>query len=601
MSAATGEWDKANIIGRTRPKSIRNYLKANMNFDLIIRGGQLADGSGLPLREADVAILDGRFAAVGDLRGHRGREEIDARDKLVTPGFVDIHTHYDGQALWDTRLWPSSCHGVTTAVMGNCGVGFAPVRKKDRQLLVELMEGVEDIPGAVLHEGLDWAWESFGEYLDALDARPRDIDIGAQLPHGALRVYVMGQRAARLEAATLQDIAQMREISKVAMRQGALGFSTSRSMNHRSANGDPTPGLRAAEDELTGIALGLQDAGRGVLQFISDFDQPSLEAEFAMLRRIIVSSGRPMSLSLAQKHSAPNHWRKLLDLIASAATDGVPITAQVAPRPIGVLLGLQGSLNPFSSCAGYLEIAQLPLAERVALLRTPALRQRLLREITEPSNHPVLTRLSAFDRIFPFGDPPDYEPPLERSIAAIAQREGCTPISKAYDVMLGDEGRAFLFAPFANYADGNLDVCREMIQNSNTVIGLGDGGAHVSIISDGSFPTYLLSHWGRDRVSGRFDLGWLVKRQTADTAAVVGLLDRGRVAPGYKADLNVIDFERLQVNSPHMMADLPAGGRRLLQGAVGYVATLVNGVPIYREGEPTGALPGKLIRGPQSV
>jgi N-acyl-D-aspartate/D-glutamate deacylase len=485
--------------------------------------------------------------------------------------------------------------------MGNCGVGFAPVRKKDRQLLVELMEGVEDIPGAVLHEGLDWAWESFGEYLDAVDARPRDIDIGAQLPHGALRVYVMGQRAARLEAATPHDIAQMREISKVAMLQGALGFSTSRSMNHRSANGDPTPGLRAAEDELMGIALGLQDAGRGVLQFISDFDQPSLEAEFAMLRRIIVSSGRPMSLSLAQRHSEPRTWRKLLDLIASAVTDGVPITAQVAPRPIGVLLGLQGSLNPFSSCASYLEIAHLPLVERVALLHTPTLRQRLLREFTEPSNDPMLIRLSAFDRIFPFGDPPDYEPPLERSIAAIAQREGCTPISKAYDVMLGDEGRAFLFAPFANYADGNLDVCREMIQNSNTVIGLGDGGAHVSIISDGSFPTYLLSHWGRDRVNGRFDLGWLVKRQTADTAAVVGLLDRGRIAPGYKADLNVIDFDRLQVKSPYMVNDLPAGGRRLLQRAAGYVATLVNGVPIYREGEPTGALPGKLVRGPQSV
>jgi N-acyl-D-aspartate/D-glutamate deacylase len=320
-----------------------------------------------------------------------------------------------------------------------------------------------------------------------------------------------------------------------------------------------------------------------------------------MLRRIIINSGRPMSFSLAQRHSAPGNWRKLLDLTARAVADGVPITAQIAPRPIGVLLGLQGSRNPFSACAGYREIAHLSLAERVALLHTSNLRQRLLREISEPNDDPLMPRLSTFDRIFPFGDPPDYEPPLERSIAATAQRQGCSAASIAYDLMLGDEGRAFLFAPFANYADGNLDVCRKMIQNPHTVIGLGDGGAHVSIISDGSFPTYLLSYWGRDRTHGRFDLGWLVKRHTADTAAVVGLLDRGRIAPGYKADLNVIDFDRLQVQSPRMADDLPAGGRRLLQRAQGYVATLVNGVPIYLDGEPTGALPGKLVRGPQAV
>jgi len=572
-----------------------------LTYDLIIRGGNLADGSGAPLRQADVAVQYGKICAVGDLRGQHARDEIDARDKLVTPGFVDIHTHYDGQSLWDSHLWPSSWHGVTTAVMGNCGVGFAPVRSADRQRLVELMEGVEDIPGAALHEGLDWRWEGFGEYLDAVDARPRDIDIGAQLPHGALRVYVMGERAARLEAATASDIAQMRTLSAAAMRHGALGFSTSRSVNHRSANGDPTPGLRAAEDELTGIALGLKDAGRGVLQFISDFDQPSLEAEFAMLRRIIGASGRPMSFSLAQRHSAPGNWRKLLDLTAAAAADGVPISAQVAPRPIGVLLGLQGSRTPFSACAGYREIAHLPLAERVARLRDPALRERLLREIAERNDDPLTPRLVAFDRIFPFGDPPDYEPPLEQSVAAISQRQGRSPAALAYELMLADEGRAFLFAPFANYVDGNLDVCQQMIADPHTVIGLGDGGAHVSIISDGSFPTYLLTHWGRDRSHGRFDLGWLVKRQTADTAAVVGLHDRGRVAPGYKADLNVIDFDRLRVLSPRMADDLPAGGRRLLQRAEGYVATLVSGVPIYREGEPTGALPGKLVRGPQAV
>ena len=564
-----------------------------MSFDLIIRGGQLADGSGAPLREADVAVQDGKIAAVGDLRGQRAHEVIDARDKLVTPGFVDVHTHYDGQALWDDHLWPSSWHGVTTAVMGNCGVGFAPVRAGDRQRLVELMEGVEDIPGAALHEGLDWRWEGFGEYLDAVDARPRDIDVGAQLPHGALRVYVMGERAARLEAANAQDIERMRELSAAAMRDGALGFSTSRSVNHRSASGDPTPGLRATEEELTGIALGLKDAGRGVLQFISDFDQPSLEAEFGMLRRIVQSCGRPMSFSLAQRHSAPGNWRKLLDLTARAVADGLPIAAQVAPRPIGVLLGLQGSRTPFSACAGYREIAHLPLAERVARLQRPELRERLLSEIAEPNSDPLTPRLVAFD------DPPNYEPPLDRSIVAIALREGRSPASVAYDMMLANDGRAFLFAPFANYADGNLDVCHEMIRDPNTVIGLGDGGAHVSIISDGSFPTYLLTHWGRDRSHGRFDLGWLVKRHTADTAAVVGLHDRGMVAPGYKADLNVIDFDRLQSEAPRMANDLPAGGRRLLQRAQGYVATLVSGVPIYREGEATGVLPGKLVRGPQ--
>ena len=571
-----------------------------MSFDLIVRGGQLADGSGAPLREADVAVQDGKIAAVGDLRGQRAHEVIDARDKLVTPGFVDVHTHYDGQALWDDHLWPSSWHGVTTAVMGNCGVGFAPVRAGDRQRLVELMEGVEDIPGAALHEGLDWRWEGFGEYLDAVDARPRDIDVAAQLPHGALRVYVMGERAARLEAANAQDIERMRELSAAAMRDGALGFSTSRSVNHRSVNGDPTPGLRATEDELTGIALGLKDAGRGVLQFISDFDQPSLEAEFGMLRRIVASCGRPMSFSLAQRHSAPGNWRKLLDLTARAVADGLPIAAQVAPRPIGVLLGLQGSRTPFSACAGYREIAHLPLAERVALLQRPELRERLLSEIAEPNSDPLTPRLVAFDRIFAFDDPPNYEPPLDRSIVAIALREGRSPASVAYDMMLANDGRAFLFAPFANYADGNLDVCHEMIRDPNTVIGLGDGGAHVSIISDGSFPTYLLTHWGRDRSHGRFDLGWLVKRHTADTAAVVGLHDRGMIAPGYKADLNVIDFDRLQIEAPRMANDLPAGGRRLLQRAQGYVATLVSGVPIYREGEATGVLPGKLVRGPQT-
>ena len=574
-----------------------------MQHDLVIRGGELADGDGGPLRSADVAVDGGRIVAVGRVPG-RGRDEIDARGKLVTPGFVDIHTHYDGQALWDSHLQPSSWHGVTTAVMGNCGVGFAPVQARHRQRLVELMEGVEDIPGSALHEGLSWAWDSFPSYLDALAARPRDMDIAAQLPHGALRVEVMGERGARLEAATADDLQRMRAIAAEAMRAGAIGFSSSRSVNHRSIKGEPTPSLRAAEDELQAIAGGLRDAGSGVLQFISDFNVPSLDEEFAMLTRLVRDSGRPLSYSLAQRATAPALWRKLLALTEAAQAEGLAITAQVAPRPIGVLLGLQGSLNPFSACPAYRAIAALPLAERLALLQQPALRQQLLAELQalglqrDRKRDPLLPRFDAFDRVYVFGDPPDYEPPAEQSVAALAARRGVTPAEAAYDLLLGDAGRAFLFAPFANYAEGNLDACHDMLAHPFTVPGLGDGGAHVSIISDASFPTTLLAHWGRDRPSGRFDLGWLVRRQTRDTARTVGLLDRGRVQPGYKADLNVIDLARLQLLAPVMSDDLPAGGRRLLQWAQGYEATIVSGVVVSREGQPTGALPGALVRGP---
>ena len=569
------------------------------SFDLVIRGGEVADGLGGALRSADVAVRDGRIVEVGKLTGS-GKQEIDARGLLVTPGFVDIHTHYDGQVMWDSQLAPSSWHGVTTAVMGNCGVGFAPVRTRDHERLIELMEGVEDIPGAALHEGLGWGWESFADYLDAVERRPHDIDVCAQLPHGALRVYVMGERAARLEAATPDDIAQMRRLAAEAMRAGALGFSTSRSMNHRSIKGDPIPSLRATRDELMGIALGLRDAGRGVLQFISDFNAPSLEVEFAMLRELVEVSGRPMSISLAQRHSSSRGWRKLLNLVGDAVAAGLTMRAQVAPRPIGVLFGLQGSRNPFSACPSFkAEVAALPLAGKVERLRDPLLRARLLVEIEALQGDSMGLRLTAFDRIFPFGDPPDYEPAASSSLAAQAVSRGVSAAELAYDLLLEDEGRAFLFAPFANYADYNLDACREMLDDPNTVVGLGDGGAHVSIISDGSFPTYLLTHWGRDRPQGRFDLAWLVKRQTSDTARAVGLLDRGVIAPGMKADLNVIDMAKLGLSAPVMSADLPAGGKRLLQRASGYVATVVSGVPVYRDGQATGALPGRLVRGPQ--
>jgi N-acyl-D-aspartate/D-glutamate deacylase len=569
------------------------------NFDLVIRGGNVADGLGGELRELDVGVKQGKIAALGNI-STAGLEEIDARGLLVTPGFVDIHTHYDAQAVWDSRLAPSSWHGVTTVVMGNCGVGFAPVRIDDREKLIELMEGVEDIPGAVLHQGLTWNWESFGEYLNALDERPRDIDVCAQLPHGALRVYVMGARAVALEPATEADIAQMRVLAADAMRAGALGFTTSRTLNHRTVKGDPTPSLRATQAELMGIGLGMKDAGSGVIELISDFNYPDPITEFAMIRGLVTQSGRALSLSLAQTQQSSDSWRDLLALIEQASRDGLPIRGQVAPRPIGLLLGLQGTLNPFVAHESFARIKDQTLAEKVAAMRDPSFRACVMAENGAAQTHPLARRLSVFDQIFPLGNPPNYEPSRDSSVGAEARRIGCAAAELAYDMLLQDEGRSFLFAPFANYADFNLDCCGEMIGHPDCVMGLGDGGAHVGIISDASYPTYLLAYWGRDRARGRFDLGYLVKRQTADTARAVGLLDRGVIAPGMKADLNVIDFDRLKVGRPKMAFDLPAGGKRLMQGADGYVATVISGEISYRDGAETSALAGKLVRGPQA-
>jgi N-acyl-D-aspartate/D-glutamate deacylase len=567
------------------------------NFDLVIRGGNVADGLGGELRQLDVGVKHGKIAALGKIAA-AGREEIDARGLLVTPGFVDIHTHYDAQAAWDSRLAPSSWHGVTTVVMGNCGVGFAPVRTADHEKLIELMEGVEDIPGAVLHQGLNWNWESFGEYLDALDERAHDIDICAQLPHGALRVYVMGERALALEPANENDIARMRVLAADAMRVGAVGFTTSRTLNHRTVKGDPTPSLRATQAELMGIGLGMKDAGSGVIELISDFNHPDPVTEFGLIRNLVAQSGRPLSLSLAQTQPADG-WRGLLAMIEQARRDGLPIRGQVAPRPIGLLLGLQGTLNPFVALDCFAQLKDKTLAQKVAALRDPSFRARLLAEHGAAQTHPLTRRLIAFDSIFPLGNPPNYEPPRESSIAAEARRTGRAPAEIAYDMLLEDEGRSFLFAPFANYTEFSLDCCGEMIGHPACVMGLGDGGAHVGIISDASYPTYLLAHWGRDRATGRFDLGYLVQRQTADTARAVGLLDRGVIAPGMKADMNVIDFDRLNVGAPTMAFDLPGGGKRLLQGADGYVATVISGEISYRDGMATNALVGKLVRGPQ--
>ena len=571
-------------------------------LDIIIRGGLLADGLGGPLQRADVGIVDGRIACV-DPAGLpqdtvQAREVIDAHGAVVAPGFIDIHTHYDGQAIWDSQLASSSWHGVTTAVMGNCGVGFAPVRVQDRERLIELMEGVEDIPGVALHEGLDWQWESFDDYLRAVERRPHDMDIGAQLPHGALRVYVMGERAARLEPATERDVAQMRELAAEATRAGALGFSTSRSINHKSVKGEPTPSLRASEAELTGIAMGLADAGGGVLQLLSDFTTPSAIEEFAMLRRVVEKSGRPLSFSLAQNNNRPDDWRVLMDLLNQAADDGLPMRCQVAPRAIGVLLGLQASRNPFWVVPEVAALASLPLAERWRTMKTPAFRAQVLEDFAALPDK----RQYNFNRLFPLSDPPNYEPPAHTSIAAQAAQRGTTAAELAYDLLLEDEGRALYYETFANYSAGDLRVCREMIAAPNSLIGLGDGGAHVGMICDASFPTFLLSHWSRER--GRadgFDLAWLIKRQTHDAAQFIGLHDRGVIKPGMKADVNVLDVEKLGMPAPRLKHDLPANGKRLLQAASGYRATIVTGQVTQRKGEATGQLPGRLLRGSQGL
>jgi N-acyl-D-aspartate/D-glutamate deacylase len=560
--------------------------------ELVVRGGLITDGLGGEPSRGDVAIDDGVIVAVGAVPGS-GQEEIDAEGQLVTPGFVDIHTHYDGQVTWDSSLAPSSWHGVTTAVMGNCGVGFAPVHADAHHRLIELMEGVEDIPGAVLDEGIEWDWESFGDYLDAVARRRHEIDIGAQLPHGSLRHYVMGERAVRLEEATEDDALAMRAMAADAMRAGALGFSTSRTLNHRTSTGDPTPSLRATAHELEMIAMGLSDAGHGVIELITDF-KPDIDTEFAMIRDLVIKSGRPLSVSLAQNNHFPTGWQMILAKIEGAAAEGLPIKAQVAPRPVGLLLGLQSSFHPFSGHPTYQAIAKEPLADQVRALRDPAFRERLLSE-TPPRGR----RLIDYSRMFPLGETPNYEPDRDSSLEVVAAARGIDPTGLALDMLLEDEGRNFLFAPFSNYADFNLDCCGEMLAHQDTLFGLGDGGAHVGIISDASFPTYLLSHWGRDRSHGTFEVGWLVEQLTSRTARAVGLWDRGVLAPGLRADVNVIDFETLRCERPTMSYDLPAGGKRLLQRARGYTATIVAGQVISRDGESTGALPGQLIRGPQ--
>ena len=564
------------------------------DHDLVIRGGTVADGSGGPLRTADVAIDAGRITAVGDVDGS-GEQELDADGALVTPGFVDIHSHYDGQVTWDRLVTPSSWHGVTTVVMGNCGVGFAPVRPTDHERLVDLMEGVEDIPGAALHEGLSWDWESFPDYLDAVERVPHDIDVAAQVPHGALRLYVMGERGADREPATAEEIDEMGRLAAEAVDAGALGFTTSRTLNHRTAKGQPTPTLTAEAAELVGIARAVGQTGKGVLQLISDFAE--MDEEFDRVRSMARESGRPVSVSVSQVDQRPGYWRELLDRIERASAEGLELRAQVAPRPIGALFGLQASLHPFLLTPAYQQVAGLPLDERVNALRDPERRRQILEE-SRAEHAKGWGWLTRWDKIFPLGDPPDYEPAPESSVAGVAARTGAAADELAYDLLLGDDGRALLYFPLFNYTDFDLEVARQMLLHERSVVGLADGGAHVGTICDASFPTTMLTHWGRDRTRGdRLELPWIVRSLTRDTAAAVGLRDRGVLTPGAKADVNVIDFDRLTLHAPQMLFDLPAGGRRLVQRADGYLATVVSGQVVHENGVHTGALPGRLVRG----
>lgn len=560
--------------------------------DLVIRGGTVIDGTGSAPFLADVAVDDGAIVMIGAVVT-RGRQEIDAADAIVTPGFIDVHTHYDGQATWTGALDPSSSHGVTTVVTGNCGVGFAPCRPEDREALVALMAGVEDIPEAVMAEGLPWTWQSFSEYLDAVDRLPHDVDIAAMVPHSALRVFVMGDRAIRREIATAEDIAEMASITRDAMNAGAVGFGTSRALQQRSISGEPIPTVRAAEAELLGILSAMTAADTGVFQLLSDFGEfDDIEGEFAMLRRLVEATGRPTSFTVNQKHSRPDTWRQLLELTRQAADDGLPIRAQVLGRPTGVLLGHELTATPFDRSPTYAALRTQDFSSLVDCLRDVSVRQKILAETSHEAQ--------LWDTLFELTDPPDYEPMPSESIFQRSRRSGLSPEEVAYDIMLNSGGRRMLLRTLQNYAAGSLDACYEMLTDPVSVLGLGDGGAHCGLICDASFPSTMLSLWVRDRVRGpRLDLATVVRSLTREAADVVGLGDRGTLAVGLKADINVIDPDVIRARAPRVQHDLPAGGRRLVQDADGYRATVVTGTVTRRDGHPTGARPGRVVRGAQ--
>ena len=565
--------------------------------DIVIRGGTIVDGTGKPAFTGDVAISGGRIAAVGGKQGP-ARRDIDADGLLVTPGWVDVHTHYDGQAMWDPLLAPSCWHGVTTVMFGNCGVGFAPVRKHHRGALMDLMEGVEEIPNPVLAAGLSWEWETFPQFMDELERRPRAIDIAAQAAHLPLRVYVMGDRAVRREAATPDDIAEMRKLTVEALRAGAFGFTTSRTDSHKTPDGELVASRDADADELVGIGMALGEVGAGAFGMNSDFDDEAYE--LAWMTRLARETRRPVWFLLTDRYEDPQRWRRLMAATHKARADGLPITAQMAGRPIGVMMGVGTALNPFTVRPSYKAIESLPIAEQRRRLRDPEVRRRILGETPSDAEVAKLAQfrqavVSKWERFYVMGDPPDYEPGPEKSVAAIAARTGRPPDEVAYDIIIEED--QYLYFPVVNYVTGDHVPIYEMLNDPACLLGLSDGGAHCTSIVDAGVPTFMLTHWARDRKRGpTLPLEMLVKRQTSETADFFGIADRGRLAAGLRADLNVIDFDRLQVRKPELVHDMPAGGRRFVQRVDGYATTIVAGTPIFEAGEHTGALPGKLIR-----
>jgi N-acyl-D-aspartate/D-glutamate deacylase len=571
-----------------------------MTYDLIIRNGTIVDGLGGEPYVGDVAVRDGSIAAVGSVNGDTAAREIDATGLLITPGFVDLHTHYDGQSIWSERLTPSSAHGVTTVVMGNCGVGFAPCRQEDHDVLVDVMAGVEDIPGVVMTDGLPWNWETFPEYMDALDTGKRDIDVAAYLPHSPLRVYVMGQRGADREPATAEDLARMRALAKEAIEAGALGFATSRFTIHKTESGSPIPSYDAAREEIEEIARGVVDGGGGLLQFVPDIPAGGYQSVLQTVFDVAEDVGLPVTFTLVVANAGDPTWPDAITMIEKSNAAGGDVTAQLLPRPIGLVMGLQLSANPFVLYPSYQEIAHLPLAERVAEMRKPEVRARILAD--KPGvGHPILIVTQMWDYIFPLDDNPNYEPDPADSVGARARARGVNPMEEAYDRLLDDDGRAMLLVATSNLQNNSLDTVGELLHRDDVVLGLGDGGAHYGMICDASYSTYFLAHWARDRESGRFTVPAAVRELTSVPARIAGLGDRGRIAVGYKADLNVIDHAALRVHKPVITHDLPAGGRRLDQTADGYVATIVSGEVIAENGVPTDARPGRLIRGRQPV
>ena len=563
-------------------------------FDLIIKNGSIYDGKGSEPYQADIAISNEKIVEIGDIKGE-AKKVIDAEGKIVTPGFVDIHTHYDGQVTWDPYLRPSTYHGVTTVVMGNCGVGFSPCKPDQRDWLIGLMEGVEDIPGTALHEGIDWEWESFPEYLDALEKKPLAIDVGTQIPHGAVRAYVMGERGINHEEASQEEIDTMKEIVQEAIKAGAYGFSTSRTEKHNDVNGNLTPSITAHKNELVEIAKSLGEINQGVLQGISDFYD--FDSEFDIFKAMSKESGRPISITVEQQDARPEWWEQLLDGIEDAQSEGINMYGQVPPRATGILMGLTATLNPFRFHPAYMEIADLALDERVEIMSNDEFKEKLLSDNAVSINPLVDEIVNSYSKMFKLGEPANYEPDPEMSFESLANSSNMTAQEIAYDAMLEKEGRALIYHPLFNYQTGDLSLVEKMLKHPYTISGLGDAGAHCGAISDASFPTTLVQHWSRDRSRGsKLPLETVIKMQTSETANLLGIKDRGVLEKGYKADINIIDYEGLILHEPEIINDLPAGGRRLVQKASGYDYTIVSGEVAFIKGEATGALNGRLIR-----